>query len=289
MDKIKTEAFIDYYRKTDKSQLYDKFIHNDINIEKYNQEDYNELIINNMLLYYLLYGEEKLSELGGIKLDIPSSVKSLKDFRREIEKYKSYKAREPYIKNLYEEILHIYAKKILSTKYYSWTKIYSEKTTGEKSKKMGKIYLPVNNKHLHQFATQLFQKCLKYNINDYQFKISDNDDITRKDNLVIYFTQENFSTYIEAIEEIITENPFIKFDESNFLAYQYSEHIAVAKDFSDVTSYTDILCNLIEYGIEQNLSTIEIVEKLESFTNEKLKEVILLCEETKKGHANKKR
>lgn len=200
----------------------------------------------------------------------------------------------------YDILVQIFGREFLD---YGSTffKIYSNKITQNKNtnKQIGKIYLSISSKDLFKFARILLLKCLNnYEIPDFSFKIHNHGTKhERLDSICIYFTKENFHKYIRLIQEIKDENPEIQFNTPNFLAYQYNEYIAVAKDafpgysfeghtFYDSESFTYLSQFALELVQKQTtiknnhelaLKASELIEKYLEQTG-----IIKLCEDTKK-------
>lgn len=203
----------------------------------------------------------------------------------------------------YDILVQIFGREFLD---YGSTffKIYSNKITQNKNtnKQIGKIYLSISSKDLFKFARILLLKCLNnYEIPDFSFKIHNHGTKhERLDSICIYFTEENFHKYIRLIQEIKDENPEIQFNTPNFLAYQYNEYIAVAKDptigdtigtyvykgktYIEKKSFTDLANEAITLSQKNTKNNHELALKASELIEKYLEQtgIIKLCEDTKK-------
>lgn len=280
-----------------------------------NFDDYYLLIHMTMYLYHQEFGLQQLIDKdfkkGILKNKINFNIQrdiSFEEFENELYEYYKIKNddnKTGYDSNkwptYYDIIVQIFGREKL---HYGATyfKVYHEciiedKNDGE-NKYSGKIYLSIDSKDLFEFAILLLQKCLENNkIPTFSFKIYNYSDSERLDSICIYFTKENFHKYIQMIQEIKEENPTMQFNTPNFLAHQYNEYIAVAKDaspgysfeghtFYDSKSFT----YLSQFALElvQKQTTIknnhELALKASELIENFLAEngIIKLCEETKK-------
>ena len=126
-----------------------------------------------------------------------------------------------------------------------------------------KIYLSVDNCDLHYFANLLILQLLKEKCEDYDFKINYNQDINRRDNIVIYCNNENFGKYVAIVQDIIKKNSDIRWNSPNLLGIPYDEHIYCGIDSDDgEKSYTEMLCNDISLAVQQEKSVEDIVDNM---------------------------
>lgn len=145
-----------------------------------------------------------------------------------------------------------------------------------------KIYVPVENANLEEFTCRLLEKLMSRDT-QYHFKINNDTNVTRSDNVCIYATKDNFSDYLDSIEEVLKENPEIKisYEDLHVLAYQYNDHIAVA-DYLDKEDQS--------YGSIVSDKILEAKLKSSSFEEfyDKTKEIISsYTEQTKNNLPNK--
>lgn len=129
-----------------------------------------------------------------------------------------------------------------------------------------KIYLSIDNGSLHLFANQFLLSCLEYQYNDLDFKINKDENINRRDNVVIYCTDKNFGQYVKLVQEVIQNNPKISFNQPHLLGIPYDEHIYCGIDFhNDKTSYTGKLCKGIFEALQKGKSPEEIADSIDTF------------------------
>jgi len=127
-----------------------------------------------------------------------------------------------------------------------------------------KIYLSVDNSTLHMFINDLMISTVDKNYNDLSFKINSNEDINRRDNVVIYCTKENLNEYIDLIKSVIETNPDIKFNAPHLLGIPVTEKISVGVDFDGgKVSFTEGICDNISKGLNNGKTPEDIVSILE--------------------------
>lgn len=230
------------------TDLYRKVNLIDMPSNSFNHEDYYDLLFRGMHLYHRLYGIESL--IKNVKFALPIHIDknvTFDEFMNYINELRNYELKIeilPNVKNHADNIIRLAAGKVIRLDDWSWSKIYSENFTGVEEKVDGKMYLSVDNEHLYWFAIKLFEGCLKNGILDFCFKVNNNESKTRSDSVVIYFNEENYGKYLELINQIIMENPGIKFNRQNVLAYPINDYVRIAKDPSS-TSFTDYFCKVI--------------------------------------------
>ena len=140
----------------------------------------------------------------------------------------------------------------------------------------GKIYLSVNNNQLYYLADELLKGCIEEKMEDYDFKVSRDKGITRRDGIIIYFNKENFKQYIEIINTIQRDHPDIIFNSPNCFSYRYNSTIGIGKDFGDL-SFVKKCCEMVEN--ENYSSSDESIVKIEKSINEHLKDLMSLCKQ----------
>ncbi len=219
--------------------------------------------LNNLCLY-LYYKENDLQALT--KSELPFNIEKgldFKDFCEWLNKYKLYYSFSELIKddNYYDLIsraLSNRGKVIESFDWKSFQKDRLENKTSTTSPNFSyKIYLPIANDSLEYFALRLLGKCVGKNI-DYDFKINNNPNISRSDNVVVYASDENFNDYINVINSIL-ENGNITLNESqqHLLAFPYSKGISVAPYIDNgKESFSSIVCNRI-FELKNSSSSFE--------------------------------
>ncbi len=245
----------------------------------FNVESYQEIVYLQMYMFHLKNGINNLSKDKNIPELFHKKI-SYGQFKMELEKYKNIKYKNdilPGIDNLFQEIIRLANFKLLDRGY--WTKIYSSSVSGEVEKEIGKLYVSVDNSCLYQFACLLFTNCLKNGIYNYEFKVNNDEEINRTDNMVIYFTKENLNDYLHIIDELKQIYPDFKLNYSHILGKEISSGVVIAKDYKDGSSFTEKVCktilelrkkgydaetiaNLIEESIDTHLeSVVSLVSK----------------------------
>jgi hypothetical protein len=142
-----------------------------------------------------------------------------------------------------------------------------------------KIYLSVDNKDLHNFSVELLDKCSELGI-DYDFKINGQDAYRRYDNVVIYCSDSEFVKYIQAIEEIKSENTNMDFGEAHLLSYHYNEYIGVApmEKKGSTESHSEQLCEKIYELREEAEDFEEFYKDVKNLISESLETTKEFCE-----------
>ena len=202
MDKIRLIDAINS-SKLDYNDIYAKVNVIEKDKSNFDIEAYNEIVYLQMYMYHLKNGINTLSKNGNIPELFPQKI-SYEQFKTELEKYKNIEYKNkliPEIENSFQEIIRLANFKLLDRGY--WTKIYSSFTSNEEVRENGKLYVSVDNAYLYQFACLLFTNCLKNGVYNYEFKVNNNQEINRTDNMVIYFTDG--SSFTEKICRTILE------------------------------------------------------------------------------------
>lgn len=265
----------------DSEKLYENI--NFINKEKtnFNTESYDEIVYLTMYIYHIKNGINTLSKKGNIPELIPRKISYL-NFKNQLEKYNSINYHNPllpYINNAYQELKRLSSDILLDRGY--WTKIYSTSISKSEFKEDGKIYISIDNSHLYQFACLMLVDCLKNNLNDYEFKANNYQEVNRTDNFVIYFTADNLNTYLKIIEKIKKQYPEFKINCSHILGKKISEGVVIAKDYKDGSSFTDKICNAIIALKEKGYDTENVVDLIDSFVDKHLESVMPLISKNK--------
>ena len=216
------------------------------------------------LCLYLYHQKNNIETLS--KHQLPFSIRqdiSFDLFYEELEKYKLYSFENSVIPNdtYYNLIFRALFNKGKVINEDNWVAIQKNSLENKEVKDDSfayKIYLPIANESLELFSMKLISKCINRHI-DYDFKINNDESISRSDNVVIYATSSNYKEYIEVINELIKSDTRIKvnYDNQHPLAYPYNNIISIAP-YTDYNkeSYTSILCNRI-YEIRKGSITFE--------------------------------
>lgn len=288
MDKIRLIDAINS-SKLDYNDIYDK-----VNVIKkkksnFNIESYNEIVYLQMYIYHLKNGINTLSKNGNIPVLIPKRI-SYEQFKIELEKYKNIEYKNEVIseiKNLFQEIIRLANFKLLDKGY--WTKIYSSSTSYEEVKETGKLYVSIDNAYLYQFACLLFTNCLKNGIYNYEFKVNNDQEINRTDNLVIYFTEDNLNSYLSIINELKQTYPEFNFNYSHILGKELSDGVAIAKDYKDGSSFTEKICSTILELRKKGYDAETIVNSIEGSIDTHLESVTTLISDEQQLIEDRKR
>jgi len=288
MDKIRLIDAINS-SKLDYNDIYDK-----VNVIKkkksnFNIESYNEIVYLQMYIYHLKNGINTLSKNGNIPELIPKRI-SYEQFKIELEKYKNIEYKNEVIseiKNLFQEIIRLANFKLLDKGY--WTKIYSSSISYEEVKETGKLYVSIDNAYLYQFACLLFTNCLKNGIYNYEFKVNNDQEINRTDNLVIYFTEDNLNSYLSIINELKQTYPEFNFNYSHILGKELSDGVAIAKDYKDGSSFTEKICSTILELRKKGYDAETIVNSIEGSIDTHLESVTTLISDEQQLIEDRKR
>ena len=116
----------------------------------------------------------------------------------------------------------------------------------QESEETIKLYLSVDNSDIHYFANRLLYTSIDREYDDFDFKINNNQDINRSDNVVIYCTPENIGRYIQTVSEILEQSPDIKLNSPHVLGIPYDDKIYCGVDHNNGTiSHTEAICESI--------------------------------------------
>lgn len=242
------------------------------------------------LLYGIAYRYHKSKGLqsflnSSLPFVIDSNI-SFSDFCVELEQYKNIPCSSDIVPgdNLYRRIMRGTNRSLHKLLSEGWDFVEKEKIEGTKKNKLDKkIYLSIDNKDLHSFASLLLDKCDNKEI-QYCFKINANDQYRRADNVVIYTSDKDFLDYVSIIDSIKEECPYMDFGEAHLLTYPYREYMGVAPIEKENTtySYSSLLCEEIcRLRSEEEISFDHFFENVKSTMNECLSDTICFCEETR--------
>lgn len=104
-----------------------------------------------------------------------------------------------------------------------------------------KLYMSIDNSDLCFVATKIIQECLKRNRHDFSFKVNLKESVNRRDNLVIYCTEENLQFYYNILK-LSTHKA--KVNGPHLLGYKLGKNIYGGNDFDDGTvSYSEKICD----------------------------------------------
>lgn len=260
LDKLKNKLLEIYlHPKLNADELYNFIIYKKCNqIIKSKYTSY----LNNLCLY-LYYRNNNLQSLT--KNVLPFELEKGLPFDLfciQLEKYKLYKIQDSIINEdtYYDLIFRSLINRNRIIKVNGWKAIQknnlenSENSLNESFSY--KIYLPIANESLELFSIIFLAKCIKKNV-AYDFKINDNQTISRSDNVVIYATSENVDDYIKIIEAVIKNDSRIKinYDQQHLLAYPLNDFISIAPyiDYNN-ESFSSIICNQICELLKKNLT-----------------------------------
>ncbi len=248
---------------TEYEELYEKINVIDKDKTNFNYLYYDELVYMMLFIYYIKFGITKLSKNGNIP-DLGIKVESYEEFKQLLEKYKDIEFHNelvPEVNTVFDEIWRLANFKLLSRDH--WSKVYSSNLTGKEVVEDGKLYISIDNEDLYQFACLLVTRCIKSGLKDFEFKVNNNNEINRTDNVVIYFTKENLGKYLEVIASILQEFPNMSINDEHMLAHKVKDGIAIAKDYKDGSSFTEKICNGILTLIKNNYTNEQILDFVE--------------------------
>lgn len=144
-----------------------------------------------------------------------------------------------------------------------------------------KLYLSVDNSDLHYFANRLISTSLSKGYDDFDFKINNNSNMNRRDNVVIYCTEENIGRYIHTVSEILEQSPDIKLNSPHLLGISYDEKITCGVDHDNGnTSHTDKLCQGIFESLRKGTDKNLIVSMIDHQLRRQTPRIKYLVEET---------
>ena len=165
-----------------------------------------------------------------------------------------------------------------------WTNVPSLSKSNEYA---GKIFLSVTNDQLYFLADELLKKIIKVGMKDCDFKVNADENISRRDGIVIYFTEHNFRDYIKIIKSVQKAHPEIRFKEPNCFAYRYDDVIGIGKDYEGgEKSFTQKCCEVVD-EIRRRGKPGFPFEPLERAIDEQLKDLITLCEKTRESEIDR--
>lgn len=203
---IRTEELISILKKD--QGLFGKELYKNLMViegkeSKFDEEDLKRLY----LTYVLIYGNkcnslEELNKNTDLLLQSSKIDKGLENFKTAYNK---------------EEWLQIEQN---SQDYYPY-----------------KLYASIDNSDLCFVAIQIIEECLKRNRHDFSFKINLKESVNRRDNMVLYCTEENLHFYYNILR--LASNK-AKFNEPHLLSHNLGENIYGGYDFENgKISYSD--------------------------------------------------
>ena len=275
MDVIRLKQTLDSFNGSE-IDLYNAINFIDKPSNEFDYYDYNEVLYKFMYLFHKKYGIENISKVYKAPLIVNRDI-SFAEFKQYLEELKKFKIKVnpdlPNVKTYFDNIYRVASYKLLDRD--SWTKVYSEKITGEDVSDVGKMYLSVDNRDLYKFANLLLDQCLDLGLEDYCFKVNADDSLTRRDNVVIYFTSDNFYKYISMINKILADNPNILLNEQSALGYSINENIKIGFDFDDgAVSYTEKLCKMILNLLQEGKSSEVVAEYVNKYMEKRVTEFL---------------
>lgn len=173
------------------------------------------------------FNEEDLKRLY-IAYALISSKKgiNLEDFNKSIETL----MKSPKLDNAVVNFKNIYEKE-------EWLQIEQQSQENYPYK----LYMSIDNSDLCYVAIKFMQECLKRNRYDFSFKISLKESVNRRDNLVIYCTEENLQFYYNILK---LSSYKARVNGPHLLGYNLGNNIYGGNDFENGTvSYSDKICD----------------------------------------------
>ena len=231
------------------------------------------LLLNNLYLY-LYYKHNLLQSLtkNTLPFEITRNL-SFDLFCNELEKYKLYKFDSIFPNDNYYNLITrslVNHNKIIEDSNWKFIQKNALENTNDNENFAYKIYLPIANQSLELFTMKFLAKCHRDKIN-YDFKINNNEGLTRSDNVVIYATSNNINNYLKIIGETIRQNQniIINYDYQHPLAYPYNNYISIAPylDYNK-ESFSSIICKYILKSRETTSSFEDFYNKVVTFLNQ---------------------
>ena len=284
MNKKELVGILEQFKSDDPDELYDMINYINTQSNEFDQSDRNELIYRCMHFFHKLYGIENIKEDLKLPIKPPDKNVEYNQFLEYLESLKQYEKTlmfRPEIKNYFDYIKSVCSNRLLDMTDFSWTRIYSSTITKKDINILGKMYVSVDNKDLYRFANLLLVACINQGIPDFEFKVNNDETVTRRDSVTIFFTQENLVKYMSLIKQIIKENPDIKLNSQNPLGYSIDGIMCFGKDFSkdtdlpnDKKTFTDECCKAIVSLRKKDFSDTQIAHGLEIVLNKYMGDII---------------
>lgn len=150
-----------------------------------------------------------------------------------------------------------------------------------------KLYLSVDNNSIHLFANHLVMKSLLNNYDDLNFKVNNNEDINRRDNVVIYCNKDNLVKYVNLVNELIEDHPEIVFNSRHLLGIPCGEHISLGIDNNSDISYPESLSNSIFNALTNDKDVNEIINKINAIITKNTDSINNYFNFSEKSHSKK--
>ncbi len=104
-----------------------------------------------------------------------------------------------------------------------------------------KLYMSIDNSGLCYVATKFIRECLKRNRYDFSFKVNLRESVNRRDNLVVFCTEENLQFYYNILK---LSSHKVKVNAPHLLGYNLGKNIYGGHDFENGTvSYSEKICD----------------------------------------------
>ena len=161
-----------------------------------------------------------------------------------------------------------------------WSELcFFDRKTDKSNLESLKLYLSVGNASLHKFANLFISECLLRGYTDFHFKVNDDEDKNRRDNVVIYCNEKNLNLYFGLTKRIILQHPDIKLNASHLLGVDLGNGIFLGRDPKDNSnSYTGILSNEIFDQLSRGRSCkriVDMVERVKAKTASEVNKLVL--------------
>lgn len=207
---IRTEELISILKKD--QGLFGKELYKNLMViegkeSKFDEEDLKRLY----LAYVLIYGNkcnslDELTKNTDLLLQSPKMNRGLEKFKTACNK---------------EEWLQIEQN---SQDYYPY-----------------KLYASIDNSDLCFVALQIIEECLKRNRHDFSFKINLKESVNRRDNMVLYCTEENLQFYYNILRLVSYK---VTFNKPHLLSHDLGGNIYGGYDFENgKISYSEKICD----------------------------------------------
>lgn len=134
-------------------------------------------------------------------------------------------------------------------KMVGWKLFESKELTGknlEHNKISHRLYIGANGSSKYAFCHKLYEKLKAANIPFY-FKVNDNDNVNRRDNIVIYSSTEYLEETLKVVENILKENSYLlnNFSSPSILMGKLEDNIGYASEKANSgKSYTSKMIDI---------------------------------------------
>lgn len=147
-------------------------------------------------------------------------------------------------------------------------KFYSHILTNKDRNHSHRLYIPCNSEHCYKMARLIIEKSITYNL-PFEFKIMNVEKYQNgADNIVMYIEGENFTKYINMLNEIIDENPDITFCKNHMFGYSINQYIALAPELGGYNSFSGHMKHLLEKAISKYGRTNQCVKFVQDYVLE---------------------